>query len=292
VIYGEFDPLADTQPIRVSRPPRRRRSSALALGLIIGIVFAVYLFIPLRTNILILGIDRAPEDTYVARTDTMILTTIIPLKPYIGGLSIPRDLWVQIPNGQNGRINTAHFFAESLEPGTGPEAAMQVVVNNFGVDVHYYVRFQFDGFKEFVDALGGIPIQLEEPAAGYAPGEYVLNGEQALAFVRDRRGTDDFFRMSHGQSFLKAILSYLIKPVNWINVIKAAPTFVTSIDTDVPFWLWPRLGVALLRAGPEGMDLRSVSREMVQGFTTDQGAQVLAPNWTLINPLLMEMFNQ
>jgi len=292
MIYGEFDPLADTQPIRISKPPRRKRSAVIVLGVVIGIMIAVYLFIPLRTNILILGIDRAPEGTYVARTDTMILTTIIPLEPYVGGLSIPRDLWVQIPNNLNGRINTAHFFAESSEPGTGPEAAKTVVRVNFGVDVHYYVRFQFDGFQDFVDALGGITIQLEEPAAGYAPGTYVLNGEQALAFVRDRKGTDDFFRMSHGQIFLRAILRYLVKPVNWINAIKAAPTLIKAVDTDVPFWLWPRIGIALLRAGPEGIDLQSVSREMVQGFTTDQGAQVLAPNWNLINPLLMEIFGQ
>jgi LCP family protein required for cell wall assembly len=292
LIYGEFDPLADTRPIRVSRPPRSKRSSALALGLFFGIIIALYLFLPLRTNILMLGIDRAPEETDLARTDTMILTTIIPLEPYIGMLSIPRDLWVRLPNGENNRINTAHFFAESLEPGTGPEAAKQVVMQNFGVDVHYYIRFQFDGFENFVDALGGIPIRLEEAAAGYAPGEYVLNGVQALAFVRDRLGTDDFFRMSHGQLFLKAMVSHLIKPVNWIDLLKAIPTLITSVDTDVPLWLWLRMGMALLRAGPDGMDVRSISREMVQGFTTDQGAQVLAPNWAMINPQLMQMFGQ
>jgi LCP family protein required for cell wall assembly len=292
VIYGEFDPLADTRPIQVRRPPRRRKATALLFGLVLGFVLAFYFFFPFRTNILILGIDRAPEGTDLARTDTMILTTIVPLKPTIGMLSIPRDLWVQLPSGQNDRINTAHFYAESLEPGTGPDAAQQVVAENFGVDVHHTIRFQFDGFKEFVDTLGGIPIHLEESAAGYAPGEYVLNGEQALAFVRDRMGTDDFFRMSHGQLFMKALASHLIKPVNWIHLVGAVPSILTSVDTDVPIWLWPRIAVALLRAGPDGMDLRSISREMVQGFTTDQGAQVLAPDWVLINPLLMEMFGQ
>ncbi|OGO17474.1 MAG: hypothetical protein A2Z14_17115 [Chloroflexi bacterium RBG_16_48_8] len=292
LLYPDWDPLAETQPVQVKRPPRRRRTSALILGLILGILVALYLFAPLRTNTLILGIDRAPEGTYLARTDTMILITIFPLDPYIGMLSIPRDLWIQLPNGQNDRINTAHFFAENSEPGTGPEAAKQAVMHNFGVDVHHYVRFQFDGFKDFVDALGGIPIQLEEPAAGYPPGNYVLNGQQALAFVRDRQGTDDFFRMSQGQLFLRGMLSYLTKPVNWIDLVKAFPTLMRSVDTDVPIWLWPRMGIALLRAGPDGMDLRTISREMAQGFTTSQGAQVLAPNWTLINPMLMEMFGQ
>jgi anionic cell wall polymer biosynthesis LytR-Cps2A-Psr (LCP) family protein len=120
----------------------------------------------------------------------------------------------------------------------------------------------------------------------------VLNGEQALAFVRDRRGTDDFFRMRHGQIFVKAMLSHLSKPMNWIDLLKAFPTLMSTVDTDVPIWLWPRLATALLRASPEGMDLRTISRDMAQGFTTEQGAQVLAPNWSLINPVLLEMFGQ
>jgi anionic cell wall polymer biosynthesis LytR-Cps2A-Psr (LCP) family protein len=113
-----------------------------------------------------------------------------------------------------------------------------------------------------------------------------------LAFVRDRSGTDDFFRMSHGQLFLKAMVNLMIKPANWFRLLKAMPILITAVDTDLPLWLWPRLGLALLRAGPDGMDLRSISREMVQGFTTNQGAQVLAPDWYTINPVLMEMFGQ
>ena len=292
LIYGEFDPLADTRPIRVLRPRRSRKPLVITIGLIISLLIAIYLFLPTRTNTLILGIDRALEGTYLARTDTMILTTIIPLKPYVGMLSIPRDLWVQLPDGGFNRINTAHFFAENVEPGTGPEAAKEVVMQNFGVDVHYFIRFEFEGFKDFIDELGGIPLTLEEPAAGYAPGEYVLDGEQALAFVRDRLGTDDFFRMSHGQLFLKSMVKQMINPMNWFRLVRAMPTLITAVDTDLPLWLWPRMGLALLRAGPDGMDLRSVSREMVQGFTTDQGAQVLAPDWYIINPVLLEMFGQ
>jgi hypothetical protein len=64
------------------------------------------------------------------------------------------------------------------------------------------------------------------------------------------------------------------------------------IETDLPVWQQARLGLTLLRTGPDGIDNRTISREMVVPFTTDQGASVLAPNWGLINPLLMEMFGQ
>ena len=222
----------------------------------------------------------------------MILSTIQPLSANVGMLSIPRDLWVQLPDGQNNRINTAHFFAESIEPGSGPDAAKEVVQLNFGVDVHYYVRFQFDEFVRFVDGLGGIPIEFQEPTAGYPAGEHILSGEQALAFVRDRMGTDDFFRMSHGQLFIKALLGHLIQPANWLRAPVAVLDLLTSIDSDLPLWLWPRIGLAILRAGENGLVLRVISRDMASGFVTQSGAQVLAPDWTKINPMLMEMFGQ
>lgn len=288
----EFDPHADTQPIPVLRPKKRRRSTAIFFGLLLGVLLGLYLFLPLRSNILILGVDRAPDGTALGRTDTIILTTIVPLKPQVAALSIPRDLWVTVPGYGENRINTAHFYGENAESGAGPQLAMQAVETNFGVDVHYYVRVQFDGFQSFIDALGGIEIELEEPLGGYPAGTHLLSGEEALAFVRDRAGTDDFFRMRQGQIFLKSLLARVAKPQTWGKLPKALARLGEVIDTNVPLWKMPSLGVALLRAGSGGVEFRAIDRSMVQGFTTAQGAQVLAPNWSLINPLLLEIFGQ
>ena len=154
--------MEDTQPVRVRstrtevipnthavvvsaepRKPWRRR--AVFLGLLLGLATAIYLFIPVRTNILLLGIDRSPVGTNLGRSDTMILTTIVPPQPYVGMLSIPRDLWVSIPGNGENRINTAHFFAETEKTGSGPAAAVRTIHENFGVDVDAYVRFNFEG---------------------------------------------------------------------------------------------------------------------------------------------------
>jgi LCP family protein required for cell wall assembly len=291
--YGrDWEPFPPNQPLQIEKPKKRRGCSAIFLGLVFGILITVYLLAPTRTNILLLGIDRAPEGTDVARTDTIILTTIIPLKPYIGMLSIPRDLWVLIPGVGENRINTAHFFAESTTPGAGPSAAMDTVASNFGVDVDHYVRFRFESLVDFVDAFGGVQISLDQTMAGYPPGDYRLDGEKALAFVRDRSGTDDFFRMSNGQLFAKALLQQVMRPANWIHLPRALFTLAKEVDTDIPLWKWPRIAVALLRSGSDGIDTRIISRQMTSGFTTDQGAQVLAPDWSQINPLLWEMFGQ
>jgi LCP family protein required for cell wall assembly len=261
-------------------------------GIVLGLLLSVYFLAPFRTNILLLGIDRAPAGSDAARTDTMVLTTIVPTKPYVGMLSIPRDLWVSIPGQGENRINAAHFLAEAEKPGSGPAAAMEVVRANFGVDVDDYVRLRFDGLEAFVDALGGVEIDLAEPMSGYDAGRHVLDGTQALAFVRDRAGSDDFARMARGQLFLKSVLKMIARPLTWPRLPLAIPTLLTSIDTDIPIWLWPRLGLAVLRVGPDGIDARVISREMAHGFTTAGGAQVLAPDWAQINPVLLEMFGQ
>jgi len=193
--------LAVTKP-HVPADPARKRLPGLAilLGLALGLSSAIYLLAPFRTNLLILGVDRRPEQSPAAsRSDTLILLTFIPLQPYAGMLSIPRDLWVEIPGFGPNRINAAVFLAEAARPGHGPRAAIETVRSNFGVDVDAYLSIEFSGFVRFVDALGGVDIDLVSATGGYAIGRHHLDGPQALAFVRDREGTDDFFRMERGQ---------------------------------------------------------------------------------------------
>lgn len=255
-------------------------------------VSGVYFFYPARINFLILGIDRSPEGTAAGRSDTNILATVLPLRGYVGLLSIPRDLWVSIPGIGENRINTAHFFAESQQPGDGPLATMETIRENFGVDVHYYVRVQFSGLEELVDVLGGIDITLDEQMAGYPPGNHHLSGEQALAFVRDRQDSDDFFRMAHGQFFIKQLFSQLLRPSSWPHLPAAVPVFFRAVDTNIPIWVWPRVLFTFARCGPDRIDSRIISREMTNPTVTTEGAQVLIPDWTKILPLTREMFGE
>jgi LCP family protein required for cell wall assembly len=287
---GETRPSSVQSPR--SRPPRLGVSRFLP-GALLGLLAAAYLLAPIRTNVLIIGTDRRPgEASEAARSDTLILTTFLPLKPYVGMLSIPRDLWVDIPGFGPNRVNAAFFLAEAQRPGTGPQAAMQTIRSNFGVDVDGYVQFEFGEFVRFVDALGGVVVNLPAPMSGYPAGPVLLDGVRALAFVRDRKGSDDFFRMERGQIFLRALLHAAASPKTWPRWPFAFLALLGAVETNVPVWEWPRLGFSLLRTGPGGIDGRVIGRDMASGFTTDAGAQVLAPDWTRINPVLMEMFGQ
>jgi LCP family protein required for cell wall assembly len=289
--------MTDTQPSRATglaeptRPISIKKKRRTPAWLVFIFFVLLYFFFPWRTNMLILGIDRSPEGSSLGRSDTMLLVGIQPLTADVKMLSIPRDLWVTLPLYGENRINAAHYFAEAEEAGSGPRAAIAAVENSFGVNLGYFLRVRLEGFAAVVDALGGLEINLSEPRAGLPVGTHILDGTQALAFVRDRQG-DDFFRMANGQFFIQALGKALLSPQSWLRFPGVIGAMGEAVDGNLPFWLWPRLGLALLRAGPDGVKAHTLDRTMVTGWTTSAGAQVLLPNWEAINPLVDELFGR
>jgi LCP family protein required for cell wall assembly len=101
-------------------------------------------------------------------------------------LSFPRDLLVTIsPGSHKDRINSS--FA------SGPKGLVDTISKNFGIEINHYVEVNFNGFKEIVDAIGGVPACFEYPTRDkntglrvQAPGCYTLNGVQARQYVRSR----------------------------------------------------------------------------------------------------------
>lgn len=269
----------------------RRRRGCLTLTIIFGVVFA-YFLTPFRTNILILGTDDSPDRGALGRTDTIILTSVVPLKPYLGMLGIPRDLWVQVPEVGEQRINTAYFFAESVKPGSGALAVEETIHQNFGVSVDHYLLLHMLDLVDVIDKLGGIDIILDEPLAGLSAGTHHLDGSQVLTMARERNSADDFSRMKLGQIILLAILKKSINPLNWPRLPGVSLAASRVIQTDIPAWLWPRLGFALLRTPLFGIDNRIISSDMVIPYITGGGAQVLIPDWEAINPVLHEIFGE
>ena len=291
--------LEDTQPSRrldrfqavrnLPVPKRRKRRVRLWVFLVF---ILVYFLAPLRTNILLLGTDDSPERGVVGRTDTIILATVVPTRPYIGILSIPRDLWVNIPGVGEQRINTAYFFAEAGESGAGPRAAMQTIDQNFGIPVHYYALIHMFGLVGAVDALDGVDIQLNSPTGGWDSGTYHLDGTQALEFVRERSSSDDFSRMKRTQILTVSIAGKALQPASWNRIPNFIVSIFQAVETNLPLWQLPRLFFALVRTPFFSIDSRVITREMVVPFQTSGGAQVLSPDWDAINPVLMDMFGR
>lgn len=281
------------------KQPKKRSSSGLItcgtllfLSLCCLSVLAFYVLVPVKTTVLFLGIDYAPHKSFVGRSDTIVLMHFNTLRPYVGILSIPRDLWVTIPGVGENRINTAHFFAESQQSGSGPIATGQTIKANFGIEPDYYIRIRFDGVRDIVNAMGGVTVKLDKPLAGYQPGVYTFSGEKALGFARRRQGADDFFRMEQGQILIKSILVDLLRPAKWLKIPSVLITTSRVVETNLPIWQLPRLGFLILRVGIDNIDSRIIDRTMTTPYTTDQGASVLLPQWDKINPLIDEIFHK
>ncbi len=284
-------------------------SLPLLVSLIGGLVAGGYILwqwsatLP-RTNVLILGIDRRPEEGNVVRSDTIMLATVYPRGPRVALLSIPRDLYLEIPGYGPGRINTAHFWGENEAEGNGPTLAMQTVAQNLGVPVHHYVRVDFDGFRAIVDAVGGVDIVVEEaivdneyPTADYGTirieipaGPQRMDGETALRYARSRHGSSDFDRAKRQQQVLIALAQRMLEPGAWLKLPLVYRAVLDNTETDMTGQDLLLLAPTLYRTGPDGIEHRVIDREMIQPWTTPTGGAVLLPEWELISPLIQELF--
>lgn len=322
--YGD---LADTQPVpRVAPPPapapppaeRPRRRGCLSclllvlnlfLPVVVGLAVAGYALFHLtgnlpRTNVLILGLDRRPNQTTVVRADTMILATVYPAGPRVALLSIPRDLYVDIPGYGAGRINSAHFWGENEFEGGGPALSKQTVEHNFGVPVHHTVRVDFEGFRAIVDAVGGIDLVVERPIVDDAyptedyrtmrieipAGPQHMDGETALRYARSRHSSSDFDRAERQQQVLVALARRMLKPEVWPQLPAAYRAVTAHVDTDLSLQDLLLLAPTLTRVGPDGIERRVIDRDMTESWTTPAGGAVLRPRWEAIGPLIQELF--
>lgn len=257
-----------------------------------------------RLNVLILGLDRRPGETGPVRTDTIILATFDPQQPQVALLSIPRDLWVDIPGQGSNRLNTANYFGDLAQPGYGPILAMQTVQHNLGPVVHGYIELDFAGFVTLVDALGGIEIDVPEtivddryPTPDYGvttitipAGRQYMDGETALIYARTRHSDGDFGRSQRQQQLLRALATRVLQPSAWPRLPTAWAIARTYFLTNLNEIDFATIFLALLQVGPEGLQSYAINEDMTTPFTTTSGAQVLLPRWEVIWPLVSEIF--
>lgn len=180
-------------------------------------------------NILLMGTDaRIGQD--VARTDAMIVVHIDPSTKRVSMLSLPRDLAMTIPRvNEQRRINTAYYLGETrLKKGLGPALAKESVGKLLGIEIDRYALISFDGFKELIDKLGGVTIDVQKeiydpkfPVDAYEGdirtmkvhfklGVQKMDGETALIYSRTRHADSDFGRQSRQQDMLMAIFRTIL----------------------------------------------------------------------------------
>lgn len=263
-----------------------------------------------RFTMILVGLDRRPGETGLGfRTDTMMLVSLDPETNNIGILSIPRDLYVQVPGySELQRINTPMVFGESRQPGYGPTLLMQTVQLNLGIRVHDYMAVDFQAFIDIVDLIGGIDVTIDytinDPqypnmSYGYDPfylpaGTHHLNGYDALRFARTRHGSSDIQRAERQQQTIFSIRDRVLNLDMIPQLLIQAPSLWNTMSDNVYTGLSLEQ-VIQLGLYAKDIDINNIKTGVIdfsylQGYTTDSGASVLIPNRSRLGSLMSEVF--
>lgn len=255
-------------------------------------------------TILLLGIDRREDERGPTRSDSMIVVGSQAAGGGAAALSIPRDLWVNIPGVGEQRINAALYFGHDPEnPGAGPRLAVRTVQQELGRPVDRYVVLDFGTFVRAVDALGGIDVDVpapivdtEYPTPDYGittvrfdPGLQPMDGERALVYVRTRHSDGDFGRSQRQLQVLQALVSQATRPEIWPRLPELYRVLRAGVVTD----LAARDGLALLPlalAISSGNLQAATLEQATTPWTTPGGAWVLLPDSRAIEQIVTALF--
>ncbi|ATH93447.1 LytR family transcriptional regulator [Bacillus glycinifermentans] len=217
-------------------------------------------------SILFMGVENYATKGERGRTDSLIVVTLDPKQKTMKMLSIPRDTRVQLAGDTTGsktKINAAYGKG-------GKEETIETVEDFLGIPIDYYATVDFDGFKDVIDEIGGIdvdvPFDFDEKSdvsktkrIYFKKGNMHLNGEQALAYARmrkqDKRG--DFGRNDRQKQILKAALDQISKPQNLAKIDTIAQKASKNIKTN--FRITQALALQEIYNGFKGDDIKTLS---------------------------------
>lgn len=217
-----------------------------------------------RVNILMLG-KGGPGHEAPDLTDTILLASIDPIQNEAALLSIPRDMYVEDAGGNEMKINAIYSSAKQKKlsqvgdsdadrqsaEDVGLKAIKDTVSEIIGVPVHYYVMVDFTAFKDSIDTVGGITIDVKEPLydASMAwlnggsslladEGLQTFNGTRALMYARSRYGSSrgDFDRTERQREVILALQQKVLSVGTFSNPVKVVEllnTLGNNVRTDL-----------------------------------------------------------
>lgn len=203
-------------------------------------------------NYVLLGSDNA-HPTNIGRTDVMVVVSVNLSAQTIAMLSLPRDLFVYVPDIGMTKINTVFAYGESSDAASGYEMLQQAILYNLGISIDGYARINFAGFRDIIDALGGISVavdcgiqdwRLRDPELDpndesnwelftLPIGMHELDGNTALWYLRSRRTSSDFDRGRRHQIILRAIFHRLQEAGLLAQFVQLWPQITEIVETNI-----------------------------------------------------------
>jgi polyisoprenyl-teichoic acid--peptidoglycan teichoic acid transferase len=219
------------------------------------------------TTILVVGTDggREPGRGQSHRSDSLLLIHTDPSKNRISYLSIPRDLRVDVPGFGAEKINSANQFG-------GPALTIATVRALTGLPIQHVVVVDFDGFKDLIDALGGIDITVPKPILSnkfdcpyppkrcgawkgwrYGKGRQHMNGRRALIYSRIRENRldpsdTDISRTTRQQAVAEAVGGKVASFGTFLKLPFMGDSLAKPVATDLSAWDLTKLGWVRFRA--------------------------------------------
>ncbi len=255
-------------------------------------------------HFLLMGLDST-HNLRGQNTDVIIVGVVNKDTKQVSMLSIPRDTYVYIPTYGWSRINVAHKHGFRNEyPGGGPGLLAETLRINFGLPIDHWVRIDYQGFANVVDALGGVdmvvpcPVNLRymaptsegEEEMILEPGVHHLDGTSALRYVRTRRDGTDFDRARRQHQFLKAVWDQFRGP----DLLGKLPGLLSALSgsyqTDMNLGDILALAPVALELSPQRIRSRYVGPNHVLTGSTPMAGKVLLPKPDRIQQLVASLY--
>jgi LCP family protein required for cell wall assembly len=263
-----------------------------------------------RVNVLLVGIDSSPNRN-TRLTDTMLVVSLDPNGQRSAMVSLPRDLYgIPLPDGRvfNAKINSLMAYADArpAEFPLGGVGTMKAAIGDLlGVPIHYFAAINLLGFKQAIDAVGGVDVTVERSISdptysdewgtrGFflQPGRYHMDGVLALAFARSRKGAgdNDFTRADRQQQLIEALRDQLTAGNLLLSLPSLLDAVKNAIVTDVPSDRIPELAQAVQDA--DMSQLRRIVLQPPEFMTADPSSAagyILIPNLEAIRAIGNEL---
>ena len=202
--------------------------------------------------------DPSQWEIGAQRTDAIMIVQVSGDRESVSVMSIPRDSWVEIPGHGQAKINAAYSYG-------GPSLTIQTVEQLTGIHIDHVIVADFESFTNLTDEIGGVTINLKTPqtVAGtdFHAGAQLLNGEQALAYARERKTLPggDFDRINRQQAWMRAIVSQVFNsgilsdPTRLYSFLSAV---TSTMAVDEGFTIDEMQNLALGMRGVRSADIR------------------------------------
>lgn len=241
-------------------------------------------------TILVLGVDTRPDGNEM-NADVIILARLNMKDHTLYSVSIPRDLYVDIPGHGKDKINAAYHYGVEEDPDSrvgGVSKMRDTIEQNFDVKIDDYVLIDFEGFKNVVDAVGGVDINVpttiedvDYPTEDYGTktvtfrqGMMHMDGETALAYARTRHSDSDDQRRERQMLVLRALFD---KGNDLGTITKVAPLIRALGDAAQTSFTWEQqlaLANVALNMSDANIHMLNLGEPYITPGTADDGAWI------------------